>query len=97
MTVQIRKKIAAELYAPRTWRTHSLHISPADPYDVSDPMNKSILNWIFLISALNFSFWSENEGQPDCYGVEWQDGWDSTRRKVWTGYWSLVAALNRGT
>jgi hypothetical protein len=55
-----------------------------------------VLDWIFLISALNFSFWSEREGLPNCYGVEWQEGWESSRRSVWTGYWSLVAALNKG-
>ena len=59
-------------------------------------MNKSVLDWIFLISSLNFSFWSEKEGRPDRYGVEWRAGWDSTEMKVWTGYWSLVASLNRG-
>ncbi|KAJ7498659.1 hypothetical protein FB451DRAFT_1334323 [Mycena latifolia] len=51
--------------------------------------------WIFLISALNFSFWSEREGQPDRYGVVWQEGWESSKPKLWTGYWSLVASLNR--
>ena len=93
---QIQQKFVAESYTPRTWRTHSLHICPPDPYDAADPLNKSVLDWIFLISALNFSFWSEKDGTPECYGVEWQDGWDSTERTVWTGYWSLVAALNRG-
>ena len=49
-----------------------------------------------MISSLNFSFWSEKEGRPDRYGVEWLCSWDSEETKVWTGYWSLVAALNRG-
>ncbi|OBZ71342.1 hypothetical protein A0H81_08634 [Grifola frondosa] len=51
--------------------------------------------WIFLISSLNFSFWSEREGTPDRYGVEWREGWASERRTVHTGYWSLVAAVDR--
>jgi hypothetical protein len=29
--------------------------------------------------------------------VEWREGWDSDRHVVHTGYWSLVAALDRGT
>ena len=33
---------------------------------------------------------------PDRYGVEWRSGWAMDDRKVHTGYWSLVAALNRG-
>ncbi|KAF9464102.1 hypothetical protein BDZ94DRAFT_1191512 [Collybia nuda] len=91
----IRRKLLTESYSPRTWRTHALHICPAEPYVASDPLNKSVLNWIFLISSLNFSFWSAKEGQPDRYGVEWQAGWNSQEKKVWTGYWSLVASLNR--
>lgn len=54
-----------------------------------------MLDWIFLISALNFSFWSEKEGRPDRYGVEWRTAWISKEKKVWSGYWSLVASLNR--
>ncbi|KAF9483513.1 hypothetical protein BDN70DRAFT_873824 [Pholiota conissans] len=91
----IRQKLLVESYTPRTWRTHPLHICPADPYNPDDPLNKSVLDWIFLISSLNFSFWSEKEGRPDRYGVEWLSGWDSREKKVWTGYWSLVASLNR--
>ena len=59
-------------------------------------MNKSVLDWIFLISSLNFSFWSEREGRPDRYGVEWRSAWGSEEKRVWTGYSSLVASLNRG-
>ncbi|KAG6872017.1 hypothetical protein C0995_013895 [Termitomyces sp. Mi166 len=91
----IRQRLLVESYTPRTWRTHPLHLLPSDPYVASDPTNKSVLNWIFLISCLNFSFWSEKEGRPDRYGVEWRDKWDSSGKKLWTGYWSLVASLNR--
>lgn len=91
----IRRKVLAESYSPRTWRTHPLHICPSEPYNASDPLNKSVLNWIFLISSLNFSFWSEKEGLPERYGVEWKTSWESEETTVWTGYWSLVASLNR--
>ncbi|KAG6831738.1 hypothetical protein H0H87_004007 [Tephrocybe sp. NHM501043] len=92
---KIRQRLQVESYTPRTWRTHPLHLLPSDPYIASDPTNKTVLNWIFLISCLNFSFWSEKEGQPDRYGVEWRDKWNSDNKKLWTGYWSLVASLNR--
>ena len=85
-----------ESYSPRTWRTHPLHICPPEPYNPESLWNNFILDWIFLISSLNFSFWSEREGRPDRYGVEWRADWFSNKRKVHTGYWSLVAALNRG-
>jgi len=92
----LRQKLLVESYTPRTWRTQPLHICPSEPFNPEDPLNKSVLDWIFLISSLNFSFWSEREGLPDRYGVEWRVGWDSDERMVHTGYWSLVAALNRG-
>ncbi|KAF8158180.1 hypothetical protein B0H34DRAFT_707741 [Crassisporium funariophilum] len=91
----IRRKLSVESYTPRTWRTHPLHLCPSEPYNAADPMNKTVLDWIFLISSLNFSFWSPREGHPDRFGVEWRTGWDSGEKRVWTGYWSLVAALNR--
>jgi hypothetical protein len=86
----------SESYTPRIWRTHPLHICPSEPYDPSDPLTKKCLDWLFLISSLNFSFWSEKENPAECYGVEWRGGWDMDTTTVWTGYWSLVAALNRG-
>ncbi|KAF7355547.1 Queuosine salvage protein [Mycena sanguinolenta] len=91
----IHDKIRIESYSPRTWRTHPLHICPVEPYSPTEPLNKPVLDWIFLISALNFSFWSELEGRPDRYGVLWQESWVSSKPKLYTGYWSLVASLNR--
>ncbi|KIK69773.1 hypothetical protein GYMLUDRAFT_34171 [Collybiopsis luxurians FD-317 M1] len=90
-------KLKAESYTPRTWRDHPLHLLSAEPYIPSHRSNKVVLDWIFLISSLNFSFWSSREGHSDRYGVDWQAGWNESAgsRKLWTGYWSLVAALNR--
>ena len=93
---KVSLRMYAESYTPRTWRTHPLHICPPEPYSAGDPLTKECLNWIFLISSLNFSFWSERDGTPERYGVEWRAGWDTETRAVHTGYWSLVAALNRG-
>ncbi|OCH92623.1 hypothetical protein OBBRIDRAFT_833283 [Obba rivulosa] len=91
----IYKRLQAESYTPRTWRTHPLHLCPREPYSPNDPSTRACLDWIFLISSLNFSFWSEREGCSDRYGVEWREGWDSDVRKVHTGYWSMVAAVDR--
>ena len=48
---------------------------------------------------MNFSFWSEQEGtgkESERFGVEWA-GWGGDEpKKVWTGYWSLLAAINKG-
>ncbi|KXN81787.1 hypothetical protein AN958_03713, partial [Leucoagaricus sp. SymC.cos] len=97
----IRRKLEEDSYTPRTWRTHPLHICAPEPYDPSHPLTKTVLDWIFVISCLNFSFWSSYEGTKERYGVEWFASWRETekaegRRQVFTGYWSLVASLDRG-
>lgn len=94
---QISKKLESESYTPRTWRTHPLHLCPPEPFKPSDPRTTACLDWIFLISSLNFSFWSEREGHADRFGVDWREGWGMEKRTVHTGYWSLVAAIDRGT
>lgn len=77
-----------------------MHICPPDPYDPTHPLTRTSLDWIFLISSLNFCFWSPFEGKSERYGVEWYASWAETekaggRRQVFTGYWSLVASLDR--
>jgi hypothetical protein len=49
--------------------------------------DESTVNFIFTVNLLNFSFWSE---LPDDqrFAVEYKGC-------KWTGYWSLVAALQR--
>lgn len=93
----IYQRLQAEHYTPRTWRTHPLHLCPREPLSVDDASTKRCLDWIFLVSSLNFSFWSEKQGEPDQYGVEWRAGWDADDDdvEVHTGYWSLVASINR--
>ena len=85
-----------EAYTPRTWTSHALHLCPPEPYDPSHPQTRRCFDWLFLIASLNFSFWSEYEGTESRFGVEWRDGWASENRVVHTGYWSLVAAVDRG-
>lgn len=47
----------------------------------------STVDFIFTMDLLNFSFWSE-KGDEERFAIEYKD-------KKWTGYWSLVAALQR--
>ncbi|THH08520.1 hypothetical protein EW146_g8964 [Bondarzewia mesenterica] len=92
----IHARMRAESYTPHTWRTHPLHLCPPDPYDPTDSRTRATLDWLFLVSSLNFSFWSELEGRPDRYAVAWRAGWDpDAPRAIYTGYWSLVAAIDR--
>lgn len=48
--------------------------------------DESAVAFIFLMDLLNFSFWSDG---PDVFAVDY-------RGKRWTGYWSLVACIQRG-
>jgi hypothetical protein len=49
--------------------------------------NEDTVDLIFTIDLLNFCFWSES-GPDHQFVVDY-------RGKRWTGYWSLVAALQR--
>ncbi|KAF8527574.1 hypothetical protein BU17DRAFT_73969 [Hysterangium stoloniferum] len=94
----IYSKILKDGYSPHIWREHPLHLPPPQIYVPDDPRTKACLDWIFLISSLNFSFWSQKEGTAEesgRFGVEWREGWASSKKKVWTGYWSLLAAVNK--
>ena len=47
--------------------------------------DEATIDFIFLMDLLNFSFWSEGD---EVYAVEY-------RGKRWSGYWSLVACIQR--
>ena len=66
-------------YNSQAWSTHELH---------PKAKNVSTVDFIFLMDLLNFSFWSEKSDPNERFAVQY-------RGKLWTGYWSLVAALQR--
>lgn len=47
--------------------------------------DEATVDFIFLMDLLNFSFWSEDD---EAFAVEY-------RGRKWTGYWSLVACIQR--
>ncbi|OJD37800.1 putative cobyrinic acid-diamide synthase [Diplodia corticola] len=49
--------------------------------------DEATVNFIFTMDLLNFSFWSA-KGPGDCFSIVYKG-------RKWTGYWSLVAALQR--
>lgn len=62
---------------------------------------KETTDWLFLVSLLNFSFWSDEFQTPEQgrFAIRWKDGVDRKgkgKEVDWTGYWSLPAAINRG-
>ncbi|KAL1971353.1 hypothetical protein VTN77DRAFT_305 [Rasamsonia byssochlamydoides] len=66
-------------YSTKTWSEHELHPKSKDERTV---------DFIFTMDLLNFSFWSDESDESKRFAVEY-------RGKRWTGYWSLVAALQR--
>ncbi|WPH04624.1 Hypothetical protein R9X50_00751700 [Acrodontium crateriforme] len=69
-------------YSTQTWSTHSLHPTRLDGFS-----DLEIVNFVFTMDLLNFSFWSELSDEAR-YQVEY-------RGSRWTGYNSLVASLRR--
>ncbi|KAJ2823280.1 hypothetical protein GGI24_003717, partial [Coemansia furcata] len=65
-------------YSTADWKKHTLTPSIADA---------QAIEWIFLVDALNFSFWSDQDRSRQ-YSVT-LDG------KTYQGYWTLCAAVNR--
>jgi hypothetical protein len=51
------------------------------------PKDEATINFIFTMDLLNFSFWSE-KSEEQRFAVNYKG-------KNWTGYWSLVASLQR--
>ena len=75
----IYKLMLEKAYSTRDWSMHELHPKAKD---------ESTVEFIFLMDLLNFSFWPSN-GDPDTvYSIEY-------RGKTWTGYWTLVASIQR--
>ena len=75
----IWKSMQEEKYGFSSWSEHELH--PKEK-------NESTVNFIFLMDLLNFSFWSDEPDPEKAFAVEY-------RGRRWTGYWSLIAALQR--
>ncbi|KAF9116151.1 hypothetical protein BGX27_004491 [Mortierella sp. AM989] len=72
-------------YDTSKWKEH-----PLNPKEC----NSSTVDWIFLVDLLNFSFWSEID--IDDTGVPHPDRYRVIFQGVgYTGYWSMVAAINR--
>lgn len=65
------------LVGTHAWRDHPLHPKVADA---------SAAQWVFLVDALNFNFWSEDSTQR--FAVKWNG-------TLHTGYYSLCAVVAR--
>ncbi|MCJ1346000.1 hypothetical protein MMC31_004211 [Peltigera leucophlebia] len=66
-------------YSFSTWSEHDLHPKSKDA---------STVDFIFTMDLLNFCFWSDKPNSDQTFAIGF-------RGKSWTGYWSLVAALQR--
>lgn len=81
----ILKEMDKRDFSIKTWSTHELTPSYRD---------QRTIDWIFTVDLLNFSFWSNvddydtGKAESQRYAVEYN-------QKKYTGYWSLVAAINK--
>ncbi|KAG0031099.1 hypothetical protein BGZ81_001766 [Podila clonocystis] len=83
--VKIFEAMKKTHYDTSKWKEH-----PLNPKEC----NSSTVDWIFLVDLWNFSFWSEVD--IDDTGVPHPDRYRVTLDGVgYTGYWSMVAAVNR--
>ena len=78
----IWKEMQKRSYSTKAWSEHELH-----PKLGTDLDEVGMVNFIFTLDLLNFSFWSELSAHQR-YQVEY-------RGRRWTGYNSLVASLRR--
>ena len=78
----IYQQMQTRSYSTAAWSEHELHpkLEPGKEEDV--------LNFVFTMDLLNFSFWGDGDGDDARFAVEYAG-------KTWTGYWSLVACLQR--
>ncbi|CAK3991233.1 Hypothetical predicted protein [Lecanosticta acicola] len=79
---EIYKTMQEKSYSTETWSEHELHPKMSEGFTELD-----IVNFVFTMDLLNFSFWSELSSE-ERFQVEY-------RGKRWTGYNSLVASLRR--
>ena len=75
----IWKNMQEKRYGFSSWSEHELHPKEKD---------ENTVDLIFLMDLLNFSFWSDGPDPDEAFAVEY-------RGRRWTGYWSLVASLQR--
>ena len=66
-------------YSTKDWSKHALHPKTKD---------ESTVDFIFLMDLINFSFWSDLDDSGQQFSIEYKG-------EKWTGYWSLVAAIQR--
>ena len=76
---KIQNMMQEKGYSTRVWSLQELHPKAKD---------STTVDFIFLMDLLNFSFWSSSLVPDETYAVEYRD-------KAWSGYWSLVAAIQR--
>ena len=75
----ICKTMQEKDYTFKAWSDHELHPKSKD---------EAAVQFIFVMDLLNFCFWSDRDDADTAFSVAY-------RGKLWTGYWSLVAALQR--
>lgn len=96
-SIQLYNNLLDKPYTTSDWSLVPLHPIP------SLHPAEELVNFIFTVSSLNFSFWSDLPSDQR-YGVKWKTGVDGketvdaagvAEEKVYTGYSCLLSALHR--
>ncbi|KAJ1663655.1 hypothetical protein IW140_004768 [Coemansia sp. RSA 1813] len=77
---EIMKRMQSTGYCAAEWKKHALNPSVA---------NDDAVEWIFVVDALNFSFWTDKVSAPEKRYTVTLDG------TAYQGYWTLCASVNR--
>ncbi len=78
------------------WSNNELNYSYDSNSKNDDEHNEFLVNWIFLIDLLNFSFWSDYDLADDGIGnLKFERFTIKLNEKLYTGYWSLIAIIKR--
>lgn len=75
----IHAQMQQKAFSTADWAAHDLHPKPEG--------GAATVSFVFTMDLLNFCFWSERD-EGERFAVEY-------RGRRWTGYWSLVASLQR--
>ncbi|KAF2728747.1 hypothetical protein EJ04DRAFT_546647 [Polyplosphaeria fusca] len=86
LDMRYSKLAAAEIFKQMQERDYGTKTWSEHPLHPKSK-DENTVNFIFTMDLLNFSFWSE-KSEAERFAVSYKD-------QRWTGYWSLVAVLQR--
>jgi Queuosine salvage protein len=93
-TKKLSKEYAKDGFKMQRWQENELH--PSSEKELCAEWQRrpwtecELIDWVFVIDTLNFSFWSQSDVDADT--LPYSVTFNGTR---WQGYWSLCASIDR--